>query len=152
MLGPAPDVHRVIVRPSDQITTHKRLSHLLRRYGIGHWCVILGGNETLRCPGEERTSLRDLRDTMASEGADALLCRGEGEGAVVRINSFAADPLTGRVMIAPALVEIRDDGPEHLVWRSRIAMLRGRAGLEIAEGLRAVRRAKLATIEGVLCR
>jgi lipopolysaccharide biosynthesis glycosyltransferase len=152
MVGPAPHVHRVIVGPSDQKTTHKRLYHLLRRYGTGHWCVVLSGNETLRFPGEERTSLRGVRDAMASEGADALLCRVNGEGAVVRISSFAADPLTGRTMIAPALVEIRDDGPEYLEWRSRIVMLRVRAGLEIAEDLRAVRGAKLATVEGVLQR
>ena len=152
VVAPASCVHRFVMRTSDRKTPHERLAHLLMRYGPGHWCVILAGDEVMTGTGEERRSLRDLRDALEREGADALLCRvGEASG-VVRVSAFAADPLTGRVMIAPAVVEASDGRTDHFEWRSRIAMLKFRPGMEIAEGLRAVRGAKLATIEGVLRR
>jgi hypothetical protein len=152
MVPSASRVHRFVVRPGDRKTQHERLSGLLMRYGLGHWCVILSGDEVMTAPGKEFSSWRALGDALDREGRDALLCRLGGTGRVVRISAFAADPLTGRVMIAPADVAAPDGRTDRLEWRSRIAMVKFRRGMALAEDLCAVRGAKLATIEGVLRR
>jgi hypothetical protein len=152
MVPPSSCVYRFVMRSGDRKTPHERLTRLLMRYGPGHWCVVLAGDEVMTGPGKERSSWRDLCDALDREGADALLCRLGGTGRVVRVSAFAADPLTGRVMIAPADVGAPDGRTDRLEWRSRIAMLKFRPGMAIGEDLRAVRGAKLATIEGVLRR
>jgi hypothetical protein len=47
---------------------------LLRRFGIGHWCLIVDADEMLVYPHYERTTLQDLCVFLDKESFDAMDC------------------------------------------------------------------------------
>ena len=153
------------------------LRQLLRRYGQGHWCVVVDADELLLYPGAETLSLRDLCGHLELHGFEAMVCRvldmaaadpgsarsdrpgADPRGAGVgleprcrRIRTVARDPVTLRVFAASLLIRDGCAAEDLEVCRSKVPLLKFRPGMLIADEFRAVQGLRTATVEGALLR
>jgi lipopolysaccharide biosynthesis glycosyltransferase len=153
------------------------LRRLLHRYGKGHWCVLVGGDELLLYPHADVLSLRHFCAYLDAAGFEALDChlltpgRHGGRPAAPgragadapdvsarhdlsheRLRSLVSDPIRGRAFAASICVENAGTRVGELRCCSRVALLKYRARLLIGRGLRAVHGGRVADVEGALLR
>ncbi|MBC8495217.1 glycosyltransferase family 2 protein [archaeon] len=51
-----------------------RINYMLRKYGIGHWCVIVDADEIFKYPHSENINLKQISKFLDTEGYSALHC------------------------------------------------------------------------------
>jgi lipopolysaccharide biosynthesis glycosyltransferase len=151
------------------------LRRLLHRYGKGHWCVLVDGDELLLYPHADVLSLRDLCSYLDSAGFEALdchvvarvrrdgvssaACRAGADAPVIpaphcvtheHLRTLVSDPICGRAFAASICVAKTGARIGELKCCSRVALLKYRPGVLIGRELRAVHGERVADLHGVV--
>ena len=148
----------LFLRPSGHESRHETLRQLLHRHGRGHWCVMVDDDELLLPARAGALSLTDLRDYFELRGYEALECQLRQDDAALtsshesyrRVVMTASDPLNGRVFCVRVYADTSDRRVAEVECRSKVAMLKYRAGMLIDRELRGVQGARLADVAGIL--
>lgn len=147
---------------------------LLRRYGVGHWCVVLDTDEFLYYPHMDRVSLRELCALLEREGASAMqcalldmypkepLCEARyRQGEDPRLTAGYFEAATMREVPWPNAFPARSDGPLHVYWGgvrlrvfdddaclSKISLIRFQESHLLTGGIHFVEQASIARARG----
>ncbi len=149
---------------------------LLRRYGVGHWCVVPDADEFLYYPHMDTVPLRELCALFQREGASAMqcalldmypkepLCEARyRQGEDPRLTAGYFETATMREVPWPKSFSVHSDGPLRVYWGgvrlrmfeddaclSKIPLIRFQEPHLLTAGIHFVEQASIAPASGVM--